>query len=103
MVQQTPLSIRSVDRSKNQRAHNLILTRRLLRTEAVLVTWKKALDGGLNNAQALSIAGQFNNALGECGCTCGELRGALMISGLFEGNSQRSDWLMPLTNNPIGD
>ena len=64
--------------------------------------------------------GEFNEAFAECGLSAsqgnydarpivpvgGVVRIEIGIAGTMtdrEGNSQRSDWLMPLTNNPIGD
>ena len=64
--------------------------------------------------------GKFNEAFAECGLSAsqgnydarpivpvgGVTRIEIGIAGTMtdrEGNSQRSDWLMPLTNNPISD
>ena len=71
-----------------RRAGNLYLTRQLLCTEAVLVTLNKALNGGLSEAQAVAIAAPFSIALGESGCICGALSGAILACGLFVGNDQ---------------
>lgn len=71
-----------------ERARNLYLTRQLLCTEAVLVTLNQGLDGGLSEAQAIAMAAPFSLALGDSGCICGALSGAIMASGLFLGNDR---------------
>jgi len=69
-----------------ERARNLYQTRQLLCTEAVVVALNHGLDGGLTDAQAIAMAAPFCMALGESGCLCGALSGAVMMSGLFLGN-----------------
>jgi C_GCAxxG_C_C family probable redox protein len=71
-----------------KRAGNLYQTRQLLCTEAVVVTLNKALNGGLSDAQAVAIAAPFSIALGDSGCICGALSGAVLACGLFVGNDQ---------------
>ena len=70
------------------RAHNLYQTRQLLCTEAVMVTLNEGLNGGLSEPQAVAMAAPFSAAMGESGCICGALSGAVMASGLFLGDSQ---------------
>ena len=70
------------------RAHNLYQTRQLLCTEAVMVTLNESLNGGLSESQAVAMAAPFSAAMGESGCICGALSGAVMASGLFLGDSQ---------------
>lgn len=70
------------------RAGNLYLTRQMLCTEAVVVTLNKALNGGLSDSQAVCVAAPFSIALGESGCICGALSGAVLASGLFIGSPQ---------------
>lgn len=69
-----------------ERAHNLYLTRQLLCTEAVMVALNNGLDGGLSEAQAVAMAAPFCAALGESGCMCGALSGAVLAAGLLLGN-----------------
>lgn len=71
-----------------ERALNLYQTRQLLCTEAVVVALNHGLDGGLSDAQAVVMAAPFSVALGESGCLCGALSGAVMACGLFLGNDQ---------------
>ncbi len=69
-----------------RRAGNLYQTRQLLCTESIVVTLNKALNGGLSDAQALAVSAPFSMALGDSGCICGALSGALLACGLFSGN-----------------
>jgi len=71
-----------------KRARNLYETHQLLCTEAVLVTLNDALDGGLTKTQAIALSAPFCVALGESGCMCGALSGAVIACGLFLGNRQ---------------
>jgi C_GCAxxG_C_C family probable redox protein len=71
-----------------KRAGNLYQTRQLLCAEAVVVTLNKALDGGLSEAQAVAIAAPFSIAMGDSGCICGALSGAVLACGLFVGKDQ---------------
>ena len=69
-----------------QRAHNLYQTRQMLCTEAVLVALNHGLGGDLTEAQAVAMAAPFCAALGESGCLCGALSGAVLASGLLLGS-----------------
>jgi C_GCAxxG_C_C family probable redox protein len=71
-----------------KRAENLYLTRQLLCAEAVLVTINKGLDGGLSDSQAVAMAAPFCMALGESGCVCGALSGAILACGLLGAKGQ---------------
>ena len=71
-----------------ERARNLYLTRQLLCTEAVMVALNHGLGGGLSDAKVIAMAAPFCVALGESGCMCGALSGAVMASGLFLGNQK---------------
>ena len=68
-----------------ERARNLYLTRQLLCAEAVLVTLNQGLSGGLSDAQAIAMAAPFSIALGESGCLCGALSGAIHGVGKIPG------------------
>ena len=70
------------------RAGNLYQTRQMLCTEAVVVTLNKALNGGLSDDQAVAVAAPFSVALGDSGCICGALSGAVLACGLLVGNDQ---------------
>lgn len=67
------------------RARNLYATRQFMCAEAVLVTLNHALGGGLDESQAVAMAAPFSAAMGESGCVCGALSGAVMAGGLFLG------------------
>ena len=71
-----------------KRAGNLYQTRQLLCTEAVVVTFNKAFNGGLSDAQAFAVAAPFSIALGDSGCVCSASSGAVLVCGLFLGNDQ---------------
>ncbi len=70
------------------RARNLFETRQMLCTEAVVVTLNSSLGGGLTDDQAVAMAAPFCMGLGESGCTCGALSGAVMATGLFLGKDR---------------
>lgn len=69
-------------------ARSLYLNRRMLCTEAVVAALNNALKGGLSEVQAISMAAPFSIAMGESGCICGALSGAVMAAGLFLGNDR---------------
>lgn len=71
-----------------ERARNLYETRQMLCTEAVVTALNHGLDGGLTDAQAVSLAAPFCMGLGESGCMCGALSGAVMVTGLFLGKDR---------------
>ena len=60
----------------------------MLCTEAVVVALNHGLDGGLTDAQAVAMAAPFCMGLGESGCMCGALSGAVMATGLFLGKDR---------------
>jgi hypothetical protein len=68
-----------------ERARNLYQTRQMLCTEAVVAALNHGLHGGLTDAQATAMAAPFSAALGDSGCLCGALSGAVMASGLLIG------------------
>ena len=70
------------------RAENLYQTRQLLCAEAVVVTLNKVFSGGLSDAQAVAVAAPFSIAMGDSGCICGALSGAVLACGLLVGNHQ---------------
>lgn len=68
------------------RALNLYETRQLLCAEAVMVALNQGLSGGLTEAQAIAMAAPFSEAMGNSGCMCGAVSGAVLASGLLLGN-----------------
>ncbi|SMC56442.1 C_GCAxxG_C_C family probable redox protein [Desulfocicer vacuolatum DSM 3385] len=74
--------------SLKEYARNLYETRQLLCSEAVLVALNKGLNGGLTEEQAVAMAAPFCVAMGDSGCLCGALSGAVLGAGLFIGNSR---------------
>jgi C_GCAxxG_C_C family probable redox protein len=71
-----------------KRAGNLYQTRQMLCAEAVVVTLNKAFMGGLSDTQAVAVAAPFSMALGDSGCLCGALSGAVLACGLLVENDQ---------------
>ena len=68
-----------------QRARNLYTSRQFMCAEAVLLTINEGLGGEMSEAQAVALAAPFSAAMGESGCTCGALSGAVLACGLFLG------------------
>jgi len=69
-------------------ARNLYETRQFLCTEAVLVSLNQGLDGGLTEDQAVAMAAPFCVAMGDSGCLCGALSGAVLAAGLLIGSNR---------------
>ncbi len=82
------LEIESLVTRVKDHARNLYETRQFLCTEAVLVALNQGLDGGLTEDQAVTIAAPFCVAMGDSGCLCGALSGAVLATGLFMGNNR---------------
>jgi len=68
-------------------ALNLYETRQLLCAEAVVVALNQGLNGGLTEDQAIAMAAPFSEAMGNSGCMCGAVSGAVLASGLLLGNN----------------
>ncbi len=73
-----------------EEARHLYLSRRFLCAEAVMVTLNKGLGGDLSESQAGALAAPFSVAMGQSGCICGALSGAVLACGQFLGNNRRS-------------
>jgi len=69
------------------RALNLYETRQLLCAEAVVVALNQGLNGGLTEDQAIAMAAPFSEAMGDSGCMCGAVSGAVLGSGLLLGKN----------------
>ena len=66
-------------------ARRLFQSRHYLCGEAVLIALNRGLGGNLDENQAVALAAPFGNALGDSGCLCGALSGAVMACGLLIG------------------
>ena len=66
-------------------AREFYVSRRMLCAEAVVAALNQELGGGLSEDQALSLGAPFCVAMGDSGCVCGALSGAVLASGLFLG------------------
>ena len=81
----TDLEVR-VARIKD-RARHLYEKRQMFCSEAVVLAINRELGGGLSDPQAMAISAPFSQALGDSGCVCGALSGAVMASGLLLGQT----------------
>ena len=71
-----------------ERAENLFQTKKLLCSEAILVSLNQGLGGGLTEDQAIALASGFTIGLGESGCLCGAVSGGVMALGLLLGKDR---------------
>jgi C_GCAxxG_C_C family probable redox protein len=71
-----------------KRAENLYLTGQLLCSEAILAVMNRGLRGGLPEGMDISLASALPIGLGNSGCTCGALSGAVLALGLFLGRDR---------------
>lgn len=68
-----------------QRAENLFENHKLCCSEALMLLLNHGFNGGLSSEQALQLGSGFCGGMGEAGCTCGALSGAIMGIGLLVG------------------
>ena len=67
------------------RAENLFENLKLCCSESLLLVLNHGFDGGLTSEQAKQLGAGFCGGMGEAGCTCGALSGAIMGIGLLAG------------------
>lgn len=72
-----------------ERAEYYFSSRRLSCSEASLLVINKALGGGLSDEQAVSLGSGFGGGIGDSGCVCGAISGAVMALGLFLGSGRK--------------
>jgi C_GCAxxG_C_C family probable redox protein len=75
-------------RQIGRRAENLYLTGQLLCSEAVLSVLNRGLSGGMPEEMAIRLASALPIGLGESGCACGALSGAVLALGLYLGRDR---------------
>jgi C_GCAxxG_C_C family probable redox protein len=68
-----------------QRAENLYEKQRLCCSESLLLVLNHGFNGGLSSEQAKQLGSGFCGGMGEAGCICGALSGAIMGIGLLAG------------------
>jgi len=68
-----------------QRAENLYENQKLCCSESLLLVLNHGFNGGLSSEQAKQLGAGFCGGMGEAGCTCGALSGAIMGLGLLLG------------------
>jgi C_GCAxxG_C_C family probable redox protein len=66
-----------------RRAENLFLTGQMWCAEAVFCSLNQGLHGGLPLKTARGLTAGFSQGLGNSGCLCGALNGAVAALGLF--------------------
>jgi len=68
-----------------QRAENLYENHKLCCSESLLLVLNHGFNGGLSSEQAKQLGAGFCGGMGEAGCTCGALSGAIMGLGVLLG------------------
>ena len=68
-----------------QRAENLYENHKLCCSESLLLVLNDGFNGGISSEQAKQLGAGFCGGMGEAGCTCGALSGAIMGIGLLAG------------------
>ncbi|MBU0483318.1 MAG: C-GCAxxG-C-C family protein [Proteobacteria bacterium] len=71
-----------------QRTENFYEAHKLCCSESVALVLNQGLGGGLPPEVAVRLGSGFCGGMGDAGCTCGGLSGAVMILGLFLGPGQ---------------
>lgn len=95
------MNIRGGNVEEKQRAGQLVADRfkeGYNCAEAVLRGFRDELDLGLDD-QALKIATGFGGGLGQAGCMCGALTGAIMVLNLLYGRDNRTESRDPAYQN----
>jgi len=80
-----PLQSRQLIELVRQRAGNLYENHKLCCSESLLLVLNHGFNGGLSSEQAKQLGSGFCGGMGEAGCTCGALSGAIMGIGLLAG------------------
>jgi C_GCAxxG_C_C family probable redox protein len=73
-----------------QRAENLYENHKLCCSESLLLVLNHGFEGGLTSGQAKQLGAGFCGGMGDAGCTCGALSGAIMGLGLLVGPHAKS-------------
>ena len=66
-----------------QKAAHLFKSGKFLCAEAILITINEAFGGGLTKRQVLALSAPFCEGLGQSGCLCGALSGAVMACSMI--------------------
>ena len=80
-----PLQHDEIIKRAGRRAENLFDNLKLCCSEALLLVLNNGFNGGLSSQQAKQLGAGFCGGIGEAGCTCGALSGAIMGLGLLIG------------------
>ena len=73
-----------------EQAENIYENHNLCCSESLLIVLNRGFDGGLSTEQAKQLRAGFCGGMGEAGCTCGALSGAIMGLGLLAGPHAKS-------------
>ena len=73
--------------SLKEYARNLYETRQLLCYGSGACGLEQGVERGIDRTAGVSMAAPFCVAMGDSGCLCGALSGAVLGAGLFIGNS----------------
>ena len=68
---------------------NLFENHKLCCSESVLLALNEGFGGGLPPDAAVCLSSGFCGGMGDAGCTCGALSGAIMALGLFLGPGRK--------------
>lgn len=80
-------TIEEIAHLAGRRAANLFTARRLCCSEAVLLVLNNGFNGNLDFDTARNLGAGFCGGMGDAGCVCGALSGAVMGLGLLLGPS----------------
>ena len=81
--------IKDLARLAGEKAEYYFSKRRLSCSEASLLVINRVLGGELSDEQAVSLGSGFGGGIGDSGCTCGAISGAVMALGLFLGPGRK--------------
>lgn len=77
-----------VVRLVGERAENFYDIHKLCCSESVLLVMSQTFGAGIDPQTAVRLGSGFCGGMGDAGCTCGALGGAVMALGLFLGPGQ---------------
>ncbi len=81
--------ITEVSRMAGERAEYYFSARNLSCSEASLLVINRVFGGVLTDDQAVSLGSGFGGGIGDSGCVCGAISGAVMALGFFLGPGRK--------------
>ena len=76
-------------RMAGERAEYYFSSRRLSCSESSLLVINRVFGGKLTDEQAVSLGSGFGGGIGDSGCVCGAISGAVMALGLFLSHDKK--------------